>query len=144
MLDFTCATTLRTRYVLGLVAAMLQRVAMPSQSTLLGGAPPLHPPPPRRRHTHQHIHILLDAAVSTGAAVSFAVADGQVVTNTKATDGNGSPKAEVYVLYHCGSPRPTNLPAGAKVFEIPLRSVSTDDTSVGEFMVRAGSDYPEF
>lgn len=42
---------------------------------------------------------------------------------------------EVYVLYHCGTPRPTQIPAGAKLMEIPLRSVSADDSSALEYMV---------
>jgi hypothetical protein len=48
---------------------------------------------------------------------------------------------ETYLVYQCGCwnrtrPFPANLaPAGAKVFEGPLQSISADDTSVGEFMV---------
>ncbi|KAF8072663.1 TD1 [Scenedesmus sp. PABB004] len=44
------------------------------------------------------------------------------------------PAGETYVLYHCGTPPPASVPAGAKVFEIPLRSVSTDDTSAADFL----------
>jgi hypothetical protein len=43
--------------------------------------------------------------------------------------------SEVYVLYQCGTPKPT-VPPGARAFEIPLRSVSVPDTTALAFMVR--------
>jgi hypothetical protein len=49
---------------------------------------------------------------------------------------------ETYLVYQCGCYNRTRsfpasqVPAGAKVFEGPLQSISADDTSVGEFMVR--------
>jgi len=42
---------------------------------------------------------------------------------------------EVYILYQCGTPKPS-VPAGARAFEIPLRSVSVPDTTALAFMVR--------
>lgn len=56
----------------------------------------------------------------------------QVVTNQL--------KNETYVLYQCGTPDPstlTPLPAGAKVFQIPLQSVSVADSTANNFLVRA-------
>jgi hypothetical protein len=43
---------------------------------------------------------------------------------------------ETYVLYQCGSSRPSgSVTAGAKVFEIPLTSVSVPDTVPYAFLV---------
>ena len=53
----------------------------------------------------------------------------QVVTNLYAN--------ETYVLYQCGGTRPSaNAVAGAKVFSIPLTSVSVPDTVPYAFLVR--------
>lgn len=54
---------------------------------------------------------------------------------------------KAYVLYQCGTPNPTALPAGAAegvapgmpAFEIPLHSVAVTDTTVNGFLVRMGS-----
>jgi hypothetical protein len=51
-----------------------------------------------------------------------------------------------YVLYQCGTPDPSTLPAGAvegvtpgmRSFEIPLFSVAVTDTTVNGFLVRGG------
>jgi hypothetical protein len=56
----------------------------------------------------------------------------QIVTNNV----NG----EIYYLYHCGSKPPA---VNGKVFEIPLRSVSADDTSGADFIVSAIKHTPE-
>ena len=44
---------------------------------------------------------------------------------------------ETYILVQCGSPgpNPEDLPAGAKIFEIPLYRVAVQDTTVNEFLV---------
>ena len=54
----------------------------------------------------------------------------QVVTNSLVN--------ETYVLYQCGLAAPSNalLPPGAKVFSIPLSSVSVADTIPLGYMVR--------
>jgi hypothetical protein len=53
----------------------------------------------------------------------------QVVTNTYAN--------ETYVLYQCGGTRPSaNAVPGAKIFAIPLTSVSVPDTVPYAFLVR--------
>ena len=60
----------------------------------------------------------------------------QVVKNTRA--------GETYLLYQCGTPNPqtTNteldLPAGTKVFQIPLVSVAVTDSNAAAFLVSAG------
>lgn len=46
---------------------------------------------------------------------------------------------ETYVLYHCGAPVPTSYPPGAKLFQIPLTSISADDTSAAEFAKQCGA-----
>lgn len=73
-------------------------------------------------------------ASSQLAATPPAVA-AQVITN------KWVPGGETYVLYQCGTPRPSNVPAGAKVFEMPLVSVSSDDTTAADFMV-SSSGWP--
>jgi hypothetical protein len=57
----------------------------------------------------------------------------QVVTNKYSSN-------ETYVLYPCGVSKPdaSQFPAGTKFFEIPLTSVSVDDTSVLAFLVGPG------
>jgi hypothetical protein len=69
----------------------------------------------------------------------------QVITNEVAK--------EQYVVYQCGCFNKTRsfpaslvppAPSGykpTKVFEGPLQSISADDTSVGEFMVRRGMSW---
>lgn len=61
----------------------------------------------------------------------------KIVTNERAN--------ETYVVYQCGTPDPADLAPGtipgvdmatAKVFEIPLRSVSVGDTTADTFLVR--------
>ncbi len=52
----------------------------------------------------------------------------QVVTNTYTN--------ETYVLYQCGTRRPSgSVTRGAKVFQIPLTSVSVPDTVPYAFLV---------
>eukprot|EP00878_Enallax_costatus_P011899 GHUV01012423.1.p1 GENE.GHUV01012423.1~~GHUV01012423.1.p1 ORF type:complete len:292 (+),score=70.40 GHUV01012423.1:946-1821(+) len=46
---------------------------------------------------------------------------------------------ETYVLYQCGANPPTNYPAGAKLYQIPLTSISADDTSAAEFAKQCGA-----
>lgn len=54
---------------------------------------------------------------------------------------NNSRAREMYLLYQCGTPNPqtTNteldLPAGTKVFEIPLVSVAVTDSNAAAFLV---------
>lgn len=61
----------------------------------------------------------------------------QVVKNNRA--------GETYLLYQCGTPNPQtantelDLPAAAKVFEIPLVSVAVTDSNAAAFLVRASS-----
>lgn len=45
---------------------------------------------------------------------------------------------ETYVLYPCGltAPSADEIPAGAKVFSVPLMNVAVSDTSIVAFLVR--------
>ncbi len=54
----------------------------------------------------------------------------QIVTNLR--------NNETYVLRQCGAPQlpASAAPAGAKVFEVPLLSVSAADTTIIGFLVR--------
>ena len=56
----------------------------------------------------------------------------KVVTNNIAN--------KTYVLYQCGTPIPTNIPSGAKLFQIPLTSVSAPETVPYAFLELLGLD----
>lgn len=48
---------------------------------------------------------------------------------------------EKYLMYHCGTARPSPLPAGVtKVFEGPLTSASVSDATAADFMVGVGTN----
>ncbi len=63
------------------------------------------------------------------APIITPITSSQIVNNTEA--------GEVYVLYQCGTPPPdkNSIPAGAKVFSIPLTSVVVPDTTAYAFVV---------
>lgn len=74
-----------------------------------------------------------DDAVTVETAVGFSVTyykNYKVVNNTLA--------GEVYVLYQCGTTLPDTLPQGAKVFQVPLASVSVPDTTPFAFINALG------
>ena len=58
----------------------------------------------------------------------------QIVTNSEVN--------ETYVLYQCGLAAPNNavLPAGSKVFSIPLTSVAIGDTVPLAFIVSSQAE----
>jgi hypothetical protein len=58
---------------------------------------------------------------------------------------NNSRAGETYLLYQCGTPNPQtantelDLPAGTKVFQIPLVSVAVTDSNAAGFLVSVGT-----
>ncbi|KAJ3313215.1 hypothetical protein HDU76_002702 [Blyttiomyces sp. JEL0837] len=45
---------------------------------------------------------------------------------------------ETIVLYQCGTPKPTTIPAGAKVFSVPVNNISIGDTTIVTYLELLG------
>lgn len=75
----------------------------------------------------------LQACLSNGSHTTLLLV--QIVTNLFVN--------ETYILYQCGTTRPTAdvVPAGSKFFEIPLTSVTVLETIPYAYLVSTGSEF---